>query len=467
MKITTKWSVLFVLAVVLSALMIAPAQAADHPLAGKSLKMSILGIGGWVPSALGVELAPEFAKFAKANYGYDVEFTFAEAPFDALFQKAATSLAAKSQEYNIIISDSQWLGALSEPGWIVKLNDIIAQNPELDLKYWSEVARASYSAYPDGSDNVWGFVQEGDVLILYVRKDLFLDQKNRGDFKAKYGYELPANEDEWIDIDYVKFEQICEFFTRPAEDIYGTAIQYSKIYDFYTGSLYPFIWSKGGEIWDPKTRKIDGILNTDENAKMLSLNANFQKYQPQGCLNFDIGAIVDVFTARKVATAFQWAAMGPAMIPDDLKGNVWCVVPPGVRQPDGSVKRVYSLGGQPWVINAFNDADHMQCSIDFLKWWYTTETQLEFARRGGNPILTDVLNSPGFDDIQPWFKVYKIMMQDGYCSDFWHEPTYSELLSTQQEGFSAFAAGNDLSPAAARKVLDNIAKQQQEILDAR
>jgi multiple sugar transport system substrate-binding protein len=301
---------------------------------------------------------------------------------------------------------------------------------------------------------------------MYVRKDLFLDQKNRDDFKAKHGWDLPANEDDWFDICFDKFEVISEFFTRPEEDLYGTAIQYSKIYDFYTGSLYPFIWSNGGEIWDPITRQIEGVLNTDENAKMLSLNANFQRYQPPGALNFDIGAIVDVFTAGKVATAWQWAAMGPAMIPDEMKDIVWCAPTPGVRQPDGSVNRVSSIGGQPWVINAFNDEDHMRAVIDFLKWWYTTENQLEFARRGGLPIITEVLNSPGFDDIQPWHKVFKLMMQDGNSKDFWHEPTYAELLSIQQEAFSAFAAGDDLSPAAARRVLDDIARRQQQVLES-
>lgn len=94
-----------------------------HPLAGKKIDMNILGIAGWLPSSLGVKMSPLFADYVKQRYGYDVSFGFAEAPFSDLFQKAATSLATKSQEYNIIISDSQWLGALAKPGWILKLND--------------------------------------------------------------------------------------------------------------------------------------------------------------------------------------------------------------------------------------------------------------------------------------------------------------------------------------------------------
>ena len=128
-----------------------------HPLAGKSIRMAILGIAGWLPSKLGVDMSPEFAKYAKARYGYDVTFSFADAPFGQLFQKAATSLATRSAEYNIIISDSQWLGALATPKWIVPLNDIIAKNKELDIEWFAPVVRQAYQTFPDGTANRYGF----------------------------------------------------------------------------------------------------------------------------------------------------------------------------------------------------------------------------------------------------------------------------------------------------------------------
>ncbi len=123
-----------------------------HPLAGQSIHMSILGVAGWLPSSLGVDMSPDFARYVKDRYNYDVTFSFAGAPFGALFQKAATSLATKSQEYNIIISDSQWLGALATPKWIVKLNDIIAQDKSLDIEWYAPVVRQAYQVYPDGNE---------------------------------------------------------------------------------------------------------------------------------------------------------------------------------------------------------------------------------------------------------------------------------------------------------------------------
>ena len=445
----------------------APPAAPVEDVAGETIQFTILGIGGWVPSSLPVEMSDAFVAYAKENYGYDVVFSFADAPFEALFQRAGMSLAASSNEYNLIISDSQWLGALAEPGWIVQLNDIIAENPNLQVDWWSQSAAQAYQIYPDGSDLVWGMPQAADVLIMYVRGDLMNDPDERAAFEAAYGWELPTSADhaEWEDIDFVKFEEICEFFTRPDDDLYGTVFQYSIVYDFFSMSYYPFLWSAGGDVWDYRSRMIEGVLNTDKNAEMLVLHRQFMQYQPPGAIDVDIGSQTDIWNAGLTATAWQWAAMGAAMT-GPPGAEVWGVMLPGYREENGNVHRISSLGGQPWVINAFNSPEQMRVAIDFLNWWYTDETQLEFASRGGNPLGRGVLTSPGFEDIQIWFPAYKYMMQDGLSKDFWHEPSYSELLQIQQEAWTAFAAGPDGSFETARAVLDDVAARQQAVLDA-
>ncbi len=435
--------------------------AENHPLKGKKIKMSILGIGGWVPSKLGVEMSPLFADYARENYGYEVSFTFQSAPFSSLFQKAATSLATRSQEYNIIISDSQWLGAFAEPGWITNLNNIIKENPELSkIEWFDPIVKKAYMTYPDGTNHLWGLPQEGDVLVLYVRKDMLHDLEERIKFKKEYGYEMPETFEDFKNITMEKYIQMCEFFNRPDEKLYGVAIQYSKEYDYMTGSLYPFMWSMGGQIWDEETKNVWGVLNTPTNVKALETMVSLQKYAPPGVTNYGIGEITDAFTTGKVFSAFQWAAVGEAMIPSELEGKVMAVPPPGFMV-DGKINRVYSIGGQPWVINKYNDEEHMRVAIDFLKWWYKKETQLEFAKRGGDPVTKAAVESEDFENIQPWFRAYKYMLTEERSRDFWHEPKYAEMLSLQQAAFTAYATGEVDS---AKKVLDYVAYHQQKIL---
>ncbi|MDA3951152.1 MAG: extracellular solute-binding protein [Spirochaeta sp.] len=440
-----------------------PLEGERVDLEGESIDMAILGIGGWLPSSLAVEMSPLFAEYAKERFGYDAEFTFQESPFSSLFQKAATSLASRSQEFNIIISDSQWLGAFAEPGWIVPLNDVIANSEVLsELEWYDPIVEEAYMTYPDGSEKRWGLPQEADTQVLFIRLDLFEDPAEQDAFEAEYGYELPVTFEDWEDIDFEQYTDVADFFTRPEDDLYGTAYQYSKEYDFFTMAYYPYIWSGGGEIWDAESGDVWGILNTPENADALEELVDMQQYMPDGVNNYGISQIVDGFTSGRLATAIQWAAMGGAMIPESMEGQVAIVPPPGRRLDNGDIRRIWSLGGQPWVINAFNDAAHMQVALDFIDWWYLEETQLEFARRGGNPALASVLNSPGFEDIQPWFRGFKYMLTGERSRDFWHEPTYAEMLAVQQAAFTGYATGEIDS---AQEALDRAAREQQRILN--
>lgn len=459
----------FVMALVMVAMMLSPVSSAlaqggegEHPLAGQSIEMSVVGIGGWVPSALSVELAEDmFVPFAKENYGYDVSFSFAEAPFSSLFQKAATSLATGSQEFNLIISDSQWLGAFAEPGWIVSVSSLIEQYPELDIEWYDPVVKAAYMTYPDGSDQLWGLPQEGDVVVLYVRKDMLEDPEEQAAFEEEYGRSLPQTFEDFEALTMSEFQDIAAFFTRPEDDLYGTTMQYSKEYDFMTMFLYPFMFSLGGDIWNPETREVYGVLNSEENARAMEWNRDMLQFQPPGAINFGIPQNIDAFTQGKVFSAFQWAAVGPAMITEELEGKVLIVPPPAFEREDGSLSRVYSIGGQPWVVNAFNDEAHMRVAVDFLKWWYLPETQIEYARRGGNPATAAAMNDPEFESINPWNRAYKYMLTTEHARDFWHEPNYSELLAVQQEGWTAYASGQ---VDDAMNTLEWIACQQQEIL---
>lgn len=435
--------------------------AEDHPLKGQKIEMSILGIGGWVPSRLGVYMSPIFAEYAAERYGYEVNFTFTDAPFSRLFQVAATSLEKRSQEYNLIISDSQWLGALAERGWIVNISDLIKEHPELAIEWWDPVVVDTYMEYPEGSGELWGLPQEADVLVLFIRKDLFANPNERKNFQKEYGMDLPQTFEDFESLSMQDFEKIAKFFTRPEQGLYGTAMQYSHEYDFLTMYLYPFMFSMGGDIWDPQQRKIYGILNSDMNAKAMVWNKRMLAYQPPEAINYGISENMEAFAEGKVATALQWAAEGLAMITPENEENVIVVPPPGFKHPDGSLRRIYPVGGQPWVINAFNDEAHTRVAIDFLKWWYLPETQLEFAKGGGNPALKATLDMPGFDDIQPWFRAMKYMLKQERARDFWHDPRYAELLAVQQDAFRAYVTGQLDDPALA---LEYAACQQQKIL---
>jgi multiple sugar transport system substrate-binding protein len=155
----------------------------------------------------------------------------------------------------------------------------------------------------------------------------------------------------------------------------------------------------------------------------------------------------------------MWAGAGPAMITGQNRDKVMVVPPPGAKQADGSIRRLYCIGGQAWVINNFATREQKQVILDFLEWWYLPETQLEFARKGGNPAVRAALEDPSFDGINPWNRAMKYMIP--FNRDFYHSPAYAELLAIQQEAFTSYLTGVVNDPM---KVLDWAAARQQEVL---
>lgn len=444
--------------------------AADSPLRGtlgdemqgKTIEMGLAVIAGWPPSQLPIELYPDFAAYAKEKFGYDTSVTKTEAPFAELFQKVAPSLAAGDQEYNLIISDSQWLGALAEPGWIIRADDVYALNPDLDLPVYSSLVKETYQVYPDGSGERWGFPQMPDTQGIFMRKDMLEDPAEQEAFEAEYGWKLPSTYEELEPLSMVEYEDIFAHFTRPDEDFYGTAMQYAKEYDFFSCGYHPYAYASG-DIWNPETGEVVGVLNTDEHAKALEYFVSLHKYQPPGAEAFGIGAMIDLFNNGQVFSAMQWLAVGLFMQGNDgeLADKVIAAPHPKFKFADGETKVIGAMGGQPWVLNSANDDDHMRVGIDFLKWWYTDETQAKFIEKGGLPWTEKGVNAPGFEESSVYARAFKQMLGEGQSRDFWHLPEYAELLQIQQEAYNGFAAGQYTD---AKRVLDYIAVKQQEVL---
>ena len=100
----------------------------------------------------------------------------------------ASQWAAKSDTYDMVVGDSQWIGQGATQGHYVDLTEFMTSNgidktvTAATLKYYGE--------YPVGSGTYWAYPTEGDAVGWAYRKDLFEDPKEMADFKAKYGYDL-------------------------------------------------------------------------------------------------------------------------------------------------------------------------------------------------------------------------------------------------------------------------------------
>ena len=432
----------------------APASARlaeAHPLAGQAVEVSILGAADWHASALVRTMASDFVGYAKEQFNYDVTMRYEEAPAATLYEKAVSAFAEKSASFNVLIADGQWLGAFASQKWILPLNPILDAHRELDIEWYAPQVRESYQLFPDDSNNRWGLPQSGDVLALYVRRDWLTAAGESGAFKAKYGVELPQSWGDFESLSWDDFANVLEFFHRPADGVHAFVSPLSA------GPALSFLLGRGGQLWEARSGQVEGVLNTEENARALEQYAALAKYQPEGTAG--VAEVTAMFSGGRVFSALQWVGAGMAMIPEAMRGQVMVAPPPGFRGADGVLARKYIIGGQFWALNDRNDEAQTRAAVDFLKWWYLPTTAAAFAKQGGMPCDKTSLTSAGFDELQPWLRTYRYMLSRS--GDFWHDPHFAELLAVQQAGLALYTSGK---VASAKQALDLIACRQQQLL---
>ena len=132
----------------------------------------------WDPANYLQELVNEYE--AETGVVVTVETT----PWQDFQTKAFTEFNAKGSAYDMIVGDSQWLGAASEAGHYVDLTEFFNTNKLGEIMAPATVKY--YAEYPGNSGKYWAVPAEGDAVGWSYRKDWFEDPAEMEAFKAKY-----------------------------------------------------------------------------------------------------------------------------------------------------------------------------------------------------------------------------------------------------------------------------------------
>ena len=417
-------------------------------------------------------------KTYKSPTGHNVKIVIDFIPWPNFYERVAASLTSGEKKYQMIVTDSQWLGQFVEGGHFLKLNKYIEADPQLQkiMKDVHPAMVAAYSTYPHKSNNFYGFPQMPDTKVTWFRKDLFCHAGERKAFEAKFGATLPCSYAEWKDTDWNTWENIGKFFRRKkgsklgdavaANDFYGIAFQAGKGYDFSTMQFNAFIWQWGGGIWDeskaPKTRAI-GIVNSAASVQGFERYLQMLKYAPPVAKTgqMDIFAIQELFIQDRVAAIINWAALAPAALDPKASKVVekaGFAITPGRRMSNGKIVRWDNIGGQPFVLTTWNSDEVVKEALNFVKWWLSTEVQTDFAKNGGQSGLQSVMAGKDYNSFFPWNRGHVEALK--WQRDVWHVPEFFELL-TQQQQVADMAVTGQIS---AKQALDKIALFQEELL---
>jgi multiple sugar transport system substrate-binding protein len=139
-----------------------------------------------------------------------------EKPFPQIYSTVIAEFVAKSGAIDVIDGSPVWIPDFAERGVIRPLDDYIkkynAQGSFTDM-------HPLYRNLGKYKGKNYGFFDDGDIWILYYRKDIFADAKLKAAYKAKFGKSLrvPQNWDE--------FSETAQFITdQLGPNVYGTSM---------------------------------------------------------------------------------------------------------------------------------------------------------------------------------------------------------------------------------------------------
>jgi multiple sugar transport system substrate-binding protein len=398
----------------------------------------------WDPANYLQELVNEY----QAQTG--VKVTVETVPWPDFQTKAFTEFNARGSAYDLVVGDSQWLGAGSSNGHYVELTDFVTKHnltttmAPATMKYYSE--------YPGSSGKYWSVPLEGDAVGWVYRKDWFEDPTEMANFKAKYGYDLGVPKD------LKQLVDIAEFFHRPNENRYGAAVYTQVPGDAITMGVETFLFSYGGSLGDYATYKVTGLLNSKESAEGLEDYKKLYTYGPPGWGNSFFAEVNTAIAQGQVAMGMNFFAFFPSLLNEatnpQAKNMGFFSNPPGPRGDDFA-----ALGGQG--ISLVSYSQNQEEAMKFLEWLVKDETQKRWAELGGYTAAAAILESDEFQNATPYNKAfYETMFK---VRDFWALPEYAELLDESQQAFYDFVVNGN---GTAQETLDKLAATWVDTLKA-
>jgi multiple sugar transport system substrate-binding protein len=417
-------------------------------------KGMLAGIGLMLASSTSVlaqELTILWAEWDPANYLQElvneyqaesgVTVTVETVPWPDFQTKAFTEFNAQGSAYDLVVGDSQWLGAGSTGGHYVELTDFVKEHNLTEVM--APATMKWYSEYPAASGHYWSVPLEGDALGWAYRKDLFENPDEMAAFKAKYGYDLgvPKTFKELIDI--------AEFFTRPDQNLYGAAIYTMNAGDAIVMGVENSVFTYGGSFGDYANFKVTGELNSPESVEALEDYRKLFTFNPPGWGNAFFVETNTALAQGQVAMAMNYFAFFPSLVNEATNPHAantgFFANPPGPRGDDFA-----ALGGQGISIVSYST--QQEEAFKFLEWFIRDDVQKRWAELGGYTCHAKLLESAEFRNATPFNEAfYQTMFK---VRDFWALPEYAELLTEAADTFYPYVVNGE---GTAQETLDKLA----------
>jgi multiple sugar transport system substrate-binding protein len=298
-----------------------------------------------------------------------IKINVIELSYNDIYSNQLQDHLTGGSSYDVVSFSPIWLIDYVNAGVVEPLTPYIDKYMnKADLQDYLPVYNSE--GYGRIGDTYYGLPDDGDVFLLYYRKDLFTDPQNQEEFKAKYGYDLAAPKT------WQEFDDIGNFITdKYAPDVYGGAIQRLEGQD-YSWWFGPFS-GYDGQFFDSET--MEPLINSDIGVKTLTEMVNQNKWMPPGVEKWGFNEVLSAWHEGKLGMVISWPPIGRwsagygsateqlSWVPkSQVAGKVGYAPPPGRSTLAGG----FSLGISP-------DSKNKEAAYLFIQWMTSPDISLQ------------------------------------------------------------------------------------------
>jgi len=374
-----------------------------------------------------------------------------EVPTAEMFTKIMQEFRAGTGAYDALNVIPAWMPDLAQAGALEVLD------PYVDKYGYRNELKTIAPTYRDNqmtvNGKIYGFPDDGDVFVMYYRKDIFARDDLKKAFKAKHGYDMTVPKT------WKQFDEIGAFLTEALkkEGTYGASFFREPGYGNFM--FQERFRNEGGKFFDANMK---ATINSPAGVKVLREWVAENKWMPPGVEKFGFVENLATFVQGQSAMTISWPPYGrfAAGYLANEKALSW--VPKSTVA--GKVGYAMPPGGHPQLAAGFalsvaSSSKQKEQAYLFIQWLNSEEVsrervKLPYALR--DPFRDSHFTDPGYLKLWPDAKEYLAALQAGSKTGLLdlsliQTDKYEEAL---RQGISRLWAGED-----PKKILDDVAKQ--------
>ena len=298
-----------------------------------------------------------------------IEVKVIEVPTAEMFTKILQEHRAGTGAYDALNVIPSWMPDLVKAGALEELDPYVDK-----YGYRAELENIA-PTYRDNQmkvdGKIYGFPDDGDLFVLYYRKDLFEDAENQAEFKAKYGYDLGPPQT------WEQYADAGRFITdKYAPKIYGAGQFRQPAYGIWMFEERYRV--EGGRFFDPETMRAQ--INSEIGVKAFEGMRSDNAFMPPGVETWGFVEALSSFLAGDIAMTISWPPFGRWAAGYGTEEEALSWVPKSTIAD----KVGYALppGGTPQLAAGFSlsvssSSKNKEAAYLFIQWLNSEETSLQ------------------------------------------------------------------------------------------